>query len=610
MKIIMKKIIYIFILVYAGLFMSCKDFLETPSQSSLDESVIFSIPALASKAIDGIKVPMGETNSYRGRFLTHYGSNTDIEWYNSSTATTDRANLAKYVNSPTNTDMNTTNNAWAMIYSGIERANICIRGIRKYGKPAEGNEMGQYLGEALTLRAIYYADLLKGWGDVVARFEPITPETIYLPKSNRDVIYKQLIADLGEASNLVGWPGSGLTASTEKINKAFVKGFRARLCLVAAGYSQRGATIAPSSDPDLSVANLYPIALQECLDVINSGYAHLEPTFEQLWRKNCEENVAAGNESLWEIPFADGRGRHLYTYGVKHSSVDQYTRQPQGGQYGPLPNVFYDYDVKDTRRDITCVPYQYNAAVTGAGDTTAFQVPRALNSWCFGKWRYEWMRRKVTSTNDDGINKIYMRYAEVLLMAAEIQNELNGPAAAAPYLKQIRQRAFASSDWSTKVDAYVNALGSKDQMFAAIVKEHGFEFCGEMERKQALIRWNLLKAKMDEAKTKMLNLRAQTGEYADVPANLYYNYVLDEKLQQTVTGKLTKLKIWGLNRGEFADMSATYTAGKVTAWVGPTKIDDARLAAYYVNNPDQNQFWPIWQVFIDASNGMLNNDPL
>ena len=32
----------------------------------------------------------------------------------------------------------------------------------------------------------------------------------------------------------------------------------------------------------------------------------------------------------------------------------------------------------------------------------------------------------VTSTNDDGVNKIYMRYAEVLLMAAEIENEL-GP---------------------------------------------------------------------------------------------------------------------------------------------------------------------------------------
>ena len=40
----------------------------------------------------------------------------------------------------------------------------------------------------------------------------------------------------------------------------------------------------------------------------------------------------------------------------------------------------------------------------------------------------------------------------------------------------------------------------------------------------------------------------------------------------------------------------------------PTKIDDAKINSLYTNDPDQNQFWPIWQVFIDASNGMLKND--
>ena len=80
----MKKILYILSLVFACFLVSCEDFLEAPSQSTLDESLIFSNPTLASSAIDGIKVPFGETNSYRGRFLTHYGANTDIEWINSS----------------------------------------------------------------------------------------------------------------------------------------------------------------------------------------------------------------------------------------------------------------------------------------------------------------------------------------------------------------------------------------------------------------------------------------------------------------------------------------------------------------------------------------------
>jgi len=165
----MKKILYILSFVFAGFFMSCEKYLDTPSKSTLDESLIFSNPSLAQMAIDGIKVPFWETNSYRGRLLTHYGANTDLEWIN-STSVSARGDLSRYINSPINTDMNTANNAWAMMYLGIERANICIRGIRAYGVPAPGNDMGQLLGEALTLRAVYYADLIKTWGDVVARF--------------------------------------------------------------------------------------------------------------------------------------------------------------------------------------------------------------------------------------------------------------------------------------------------------------------------------------------------------------------------------------------------------------------------------------------------------
>ncbi|MGE0079285.1 MAG: RagB/SusD family nutrient uptake outer membrane protein [Bacteroidales bacterium] len=586
----MRNIAYIAVFAFTVLFTSCEDYLDTPTKSTLDESVIFADVTLAEMAVDGIKEPMGQTNSYRGRFLTHYGSNTDIEWMN-STSSSARGDLSRYVNSSTNTDMNSTNNVWAQMYAGIERANMCIRGIRAYGNPEPGNEMGQLLGEALTLRAVYYADLLKAWGDVVARFEPVSKETMYLAKSDRGVIYKQLIADLEEAATLVAWPNeTSATTTTERINKAFVKAFRARLCLAAAGYSQYPDGIRRSNDPDLTVDKLYPIALQECLDVIGKG--KLEDSFEELWRKNCEEDITAGGESLWEIPFADGRGRHLYTYAVKHNSVDQYTGQAQGGVFGPLPFVFYDFDVADTRRDVTCVPYRWGTATNKVSQ----QELVGVNTWYFGKWRYEWMSRYVTSTNDDGVNKIYMRYAEVLLMLAEVENEINGPSAAAPYLKEIRQRAFDPADWSTKVDAYVAALTDKDLMFKAIVKEQGFEFCGEMERKQALIRWNLLQSKMEEAKTKMDNLRNRTGEYADVPETVYSRYASDNET----------LEFYGLNRGENADMSADYTYS--VTYVAPSKLEDAKINSLYTNNPDQNQFWPIWQVFIDASNGMLSND--
>lgn len=589
----MKKIIYLIGVAITGMWISCNEYLDAPTKSAMDESVIFSTPDLAKSAVDGIKVSFGETNSYRGRFLPWYGMNTDAEWYNSSETAGANSELATYNATPGNTNMNTDNNAWAKMYEGIERANLCIRGLRTYGDPQPGTELGYLLGEALTLRAVYYGDLLKAWGDVVKRFEPISTETLYLPKTSRDTIYKQLIADLGEAAELVQWPNeTEATTSVERINKAFVKGLRARLCLAASGYSQYPDGIRRSDDPELSVDNMYATAKQECLDVINSGTCHLEPLFETVFKKNCQDDITAGSETLWEIPFSDGRGRMLFTFAIKHNSVDQYTGQNKGGQAGPTPLMYYDYDVKDTRRDVTVVPYEWGKATNGI----AKQELLSLDKWSFGKFRYEWMDRYVTSTNDDGVNKLYMRYAEVVLMAAEIMNELEGPSSAAPYLKMIRQRAFSSADWSVKVDAYVAALTTKEAMFNAIVEEHKLEFCGEMIRKQALIRWNLLKTKLDEAKAKMYNLRSHTGEYADVPEKLYYKYAGDDE----------SLAIYGLNRGETADKSSEYDYN--TIFVSPDELTDEKIETIYTRNPDERQFWPIWQIFLDNSNGQLIND--
>ena len=596
----MKKIVIIAVIIITGLFSSCQDitndYLTAPTVSTMDESVIFSNPDLAKGAVDGIKIPFAETNSYRGRFLPWYGLNTDIEWYNSSESITsgDKPDLCNYDPKPINSVMNTNDNVWASMYSGIERANICIHGLRLYGDTANNAELAQLLGEALTFRAIYYADLLKTWGDVPARFEPITSETIYLAKSNRDIIYKQLIQDLGEASNLVAWPNETVaTATVERINKAFVKGLRARLALVASGIQQYPDAVRRSNDPELSVGVMYPLALSECRAVIASGKAHLEPSFEMLWRKYNQGNIIAGGESLWEIPFADGRGRMLYTFAVYHTSIDQFQANGsgKGGVAGPLPYVFYDYDQNDSRRDVTCVPYKYGIAVAGI----AKQQLNAFNKWYFGKYRYEWMNRYVTSTNDDGTNKVYMRYAEVLLMAAEAANEVEGPAAARIYLKEIRNRAFTTNQ-TVNVDNYVNALDSKQAMFNAIIEEHKFEFTGEMERKQALIRWGLLKTKLDEAKDKMTRLRDHVGEYATVPTTLYYKYRADN----------VSIDIYGLNRDE-TNPPAEYLVNPSVAW---SSLTDLKINALYKGgvNPDNRQFWPIWQVFVDGSNGKLVND--
>ena len=97
---------------------------------------------------------------------------------------------------------------------------------------------------------------------------------------------------------------------------------------------------------------------------------------------------------------------------------------------------------------------------------------------------------------------------------------------------------------------------------------------------------------MAEAKAKMTDLKNRTGDYADVPSTLYYKYAANNE----------SLIIYGLNRGEFTSPGADYTS---FAW---DALSDSKINSLYRNNPDTKQFWPIWQVFIDASNGQLKND--
>src|SRR5690606_38427791 len=417
----MKRIINIAVLAAAVLSVAgCKDVLEAPTKSSLDESVIFSSPSLAGGTIPWSIQSFGETNRYRGSYLVYYGTNTDVEIHNSLKAIDDdKSRLGNYNTNFDNGQMNTDNNAYAKFYEGIERANMAIRGLRTYGNVETNAQKAQILGEVLVLRAVLYSDLIKGWGDVPARFEPINTETTYLPRADRDTIYKQLLMDLEEAASLLPWPNeSSKTSSVEHVSKAFAKGLRARLALAAGGYAQRlDGTVRLSQDPDLSKEKMYALAKQECLDIINSNTQRLLG-FEEVFRRFNQENLAAGGESMWEIPFSEGRGRVIFDLGVRHLKTSQYTGQNRGGTVGPNPMMLYEFDKEDARRFVSVVPYEWDRAGDVA-DAGAFQVPSSLGRLYFGKYRYEWMGRRVTSTNDDGLNWMYMRYADVVLMAAE-----------------------------------------------------------------------------------------------------------------------------------------------------------------------------------------------
>lgn len=588
----------------AGVVTSCD--MDAPTQSTLDETSVFSQYSLAESEIMSIHVSFCQTNSYRGRFLPYYGLNSDLETgsgtqpsYSKAMSYDDKNSLWAYNTLATNGQMNTDNNAYAMFYEGIERANLAIQGIRKYGNIENNRDMAQLLGEALTLRALIYNDLIKAWGDVPARLQPNNADNVYMPRCNRDSIYKVLLADLKEAEDYCYWPNENvITKSTERVSKSFVKGLRARIALYAGGYGLRGDGYRKSKDPELASDKMYAIAKQECIDIINK-HCNTLGSFEENFKKLCQDNVAAGGESLWEIPFAPGRGRVVYTFGIKHQAADQYTSQAQGGANGPLPYLYYDYDKDDIRRDITCIPYEWSKELV---DGKSYQQLRGINKWCFGKLRYEWMKSERALSlgkNDDGVNWQYMRLADVYLMAAEAINALdNDQQTAWNYMKPVLDRALPAA----KVEALkAKYTASQEAFFNGIVEQRGFEFAGEMLRKADLVRWGIIDEKMAEAKQKLTDLSNRAGRYADLPLKLYFK------------NEGENIVIYGLNHGDTDAEGAALEGYSSKQWFVDSKTNTNLLTEDYINGlyvgtPSLNCLWPIWQTFIEKSNGLLNND--
>jgi len=598
-------------------FSSCNDLLVVSSNSMLSDDVVFSNPDSTLKAIASIYEIIGENNSYRNRLWLQLGVNTDIEYrpgYGSGTvsASTKSDDLIALYNfnliSPSSSVPDgyndpTSANPWSRIYQAIERANLAIDGIRSYGKPAAGNDMGHLLGEALTLRAFFYYDLIKWWGDVPARFSPVSTPTIYLAKTNRDTIYNQIIKDLQEASKILYAPGTKYSMTTKRVSKDAARGLLARVCLSAAGYSMRplgtsDAQIIVTVTPERQ-RELYTIAREACRDIINDGHYVLDPDFKNIFYQQCQDIETHGRETIWQLPYNMGlRGRMVYNLGLPRDPDGINNTVTIGGQFKIMPSFFYDYNVNDKRRDVTVVPYKIQK------NTTLNAMEQNLNSGITGfniaKWRAEWVKTPISGT-DDGVSPIVLRYADVLLMFAEADLFLNG-SEGATYFNQVRRRAF-----NTTTSVYDLPL-----TLANLQQERAFEFCGENIRKYDLERWGMLKSAIDQAESNLTNLRNGTGNYADVPATIYYKWI-------TPTGAATPgervLTIYGLQRGETDDKTVTDPTG---GWIKKSwtqaisgsdyYLSDGLIGHMYIGNPDKRQLLPIMHQIISVSNGMLLND--
>ena len=155
-------------------------------------------------------------------------------------------------------------------------------------------------------------------------------------------------------------------------------------------------------------------------------------------------------------------------------------------------------------------------------------------------------------------------------------------------------------------DAYLETLTDSEKLFDAIVAERAFEFCGEHVRKADLIRWNLLKKKIDQTKVKMYDLRESKGSLAWLPKEMYY---------KVNPADCWELLIYGLSEGETDNPGSGWTkrtnhfAAFDDANVSSTdKLTVTKIESIYANDPDTRQFWPIPANAVTNSRGTIKND--
>ena len=629
------------------------DVLEVESQQT-DAQTVFTNYALSESNIFAIAQVCTEVNSYRGRADYYYGTNTDVELAKTSSSTKAAWQNDDYIpvfeyNTPINNKpLNLDNNPYFCIYDGIERANIVIEGLNQFAN-LEDPDMAYLLGEALTWRAFFYSELVKMWGEAPLRTSPVQPETIYLPKADRDDIYLQVLADLEEAIPLLYEPfKSPQTSSAFRVNKAMACGLYARVALSAAGYSWRPdegkvgtgnlGSLRLSNNGELSKAKLYPKALAYLEEAMKMGN-ELEDSYEQLWRKFNNSQHLDSREVMWVRPYSDGRGRWNYHHAIasKNSPYTSYDTNDRGGATGPSPTLWWKYEKEDVRRDITCVPWYYK----DKDEYNGFSLYDGVDRWFWGKYRFEWMTTfPYTGGNDDGVKPIAMRYSDILLMGAELAAYTGDLTTAQGWLGEVRNRAMAGKSASKYTAASSLGIGSAkadgsgmiadhknpSTILGAIYNERALEFAGEFLRKQDLIRWGLLKDALDEAckdiedLAKMQGAYAKYNAYADQPDGdrTYARYGIFWREDHAAK----RIVVFGLDDDEIGKEPADYSVMEPNGWteqksyISTNAFLNATTGRYsyewlYRNafdDPWPRSVWPMYNLVMAAMQGALVND--
>ena len=552
----MRKRINIFVLAVSlmvGL-SACSDFLDQASPSELNDQTVYSSTYYTGLRVNKIYGILTLDETYSQYIPIDWGANSDCELIDGLGAQAYDTNRERGVmNYNASPGWGNLARLWTAMYGAIEDANLVIEGIshspllESSGSP-EARTMLHYKGEALTLRAMVYFDLMRFFGDVPLKLESTNTDlsNVYLNKTDRDVIMDTLIVDLKEAIEYLPWAGeAGYT--TERVTKGYAHSLLANIALTRAGWNIReqskpGYETASFSDgtyPTQRSGNekrqeMYELALVHLGEVIKSGRHRLNESIENHWYlvNQCRLDEVY-RENIFEIPMGlDKSGELGFRIGIRiNGSSSKYG--PYGNSSGKIKLTapfFWSFNQDDLRRDITCANYQLIEKNGVVREEMIGNAPFGIYcaKWDIRKMSEDW-RQAATSKNAKtftGINVTRMRYPQVLLMFAEVMNELYGAdvangttgLSARDALREVHTRSFAEANKDAARQYIANIPADKQGFFNAIVDENAWELAGEGFRKFDLIRWNLLSEKIDQFKADYLS---QLSQY---PQKIYFKY--------------------------------------------------------------------------------------
>lgn len=533
------KLVYVLGALLSMGVVSC-DLTEKPT-SFYEMDTYFTTADKAKMAVIGIYDCLAAEGSY-GQYVMPFASSDDMYMVR-GTATGDgtRRDISHYALTSSNTWVASV---WNYIYEGIDRANTAIAGIEKMPGYENSDELKELVAQARFLRAFLAFDLVRYWGDVP--FKTTSTGSFgdtAQPRTEREKIYDQIIIDLDFAKIHLK-PGNEV-ASSEVPCRGAARALLMRVYLQRAGYSLDRTTRTLTRPDDATRKNYFDAVIEEWKAFGTEGYHNFYGAgYEELF-KNYSKLVLNNQESLWKIAFEPNNGQkdnagYWATYnGPLVDAPDAGSGAANQNFFGRA-NAFFIvlpywgdfYDDNDVRRDVNFVDYVYRWVKKDKAQVK-MSVCQEISKNMYrypGKWRREWMAPGFVDPNHTGVNYCPLRYADVVLMAAEAYNEINDTPKAWELLNDVRARAHATEINSSNYASLMKAPKVYDLPFisdgdeagkfrTALYWERAFETAYEGQRKFDLIRWGVLGDALRAAQTYIEGWEEGANLFKDVDKN-------------------------------------------------------------------------------------------